>query len=81
MRICHIIIISYLKNSILFPQHVPCVISTSDKLFAARFGVQKKSRDHETFCYKVNRVIGLKIEILQTIFLIKIIKRYNNFYF
>ena len=49
MRISHIIIISYLKNSILFTDYAPHVISTSDKLFAARFDVQKKSRGHETF--------------------------------
>ena len=49
MRISHIIIISYLKNSILFPDYAPRVISMSDKLFVARFDIQKKSRGHETF--------------------------------
>ena len=49
MRVSHIIIISSLKNSILFTDYAPRTIITSDKLFAVRFGVQKKSRDHETF--------------------------------
>lgn len=48
-------------NYILLPDHVSRLIRMSDKLFAARFGVQKKSRGHETFLYKVNRVVGLKI--------------------
>ncbi len=59
MRISHIIIISYLKNSILFPDYAPRVISMSDKLFAARFDVQKKSRGHETFIFMV-RLAGIE---------------------
>lgn len=48
-------------NYILLPDHVSRLISMSYTCFVDRFGVQKKPRGHETFLYKVNRVIGLKI--------------------
>lgn len=47
-------------NYILFPDHMSRLISMSYSCFVDRFDVQKKSRNHETFLYKVNRVIGLK---------------------